>query len=163
MEANREINRKLRERRIEDQERQTTAKTKAGGTAKAPTAAELEQASVYLKDTGLDPKSVDFAQAQQSLVSVAKQIQQGNKNIPMAQALQQAARLIGSQDITKTKVPGGMFSGDTTKSTYKMVGAIPTDAIPYTGDKSTLIPGRYYKTGNHGVVQFTGTGFVPAQ
>jgi hypothetical protein len=124
----------------------------------------LDQAVPYLKelkDQGLEP--ADLAQAQQDLVGQAKQLQKVNPNISYAQALQQAKANLPKNVQTTTipnKIPG---VAGTTKATYKMPGATPKDPIPFTGDTSSLIPGRYYQTQSHGVVQFTGTGWKPVQ
>jgi hypothetical protein len=162
LERNREINRQLRERRLKDQETEATVKGKAGGVARAPTKEEMDQSAAMVSKMGLDPKSPDFAQLQQSVASTARQIQKANPNIGTAQAMQMAADRIGKQDIRTVKAPGGFFQGEQNKVEYKMAGATPQAPIPYTGDPSTLIPGRYYSTKSHGVVQFTGTGFVQA-
>jgi len=164
LERNREIRQQLNAQKLRDAEDLTATKAKAGGGQKAPTQNELDQTIPLLKDSGLDPKSPDFSQAQQALVSTKKALQKANPNLPDAQALQQAAAMVGKQDVQTLTVPkSGFFGSETTKKVYKMAGATPKDPIPYTGDKASLIPGRYYTTGSHGVVQFTGTGFVPVQ
>lgn len=157
---NRELNRQLREQRLKDQEATEAAKSKAGGIVKAPSREEMDQSAALVSKMGVDPKSPEFAELQQSVASTARQIQKANPNIGTAQAMQQAADRIGKTDLRVTKQPGGLFSKDTNKVEYKMAGATAQTAIPYTGDPSTLIPGRYYNTKSHGVVQFTGTGFV---
>ena len=161
LERNRQINQQIHQQRLKDQEDQAAIKNKAGGGAKAPTKVEMEQAEAIVTKMGVDPKSPEFTQLQQSVVSTAKQIQKANPNIGTAQAMQQAANKIGKQDLRNITVPAGMFTGEQKKVEYKMAGATSNDPIPYTGDPSSLIPGRYYKTGSHGVMQFTGTGFVP--
>jgi hypothetical protein len=160
LERNREINQQIHQQRLKDQETQFIAKNKAGGAAKAPSKDEMDQASAMVSKMGLDPNTPEFSELQQSVVSTAKQIQKANPNIGTAQAMQMASEKIGKQDLRTIKVPGGLFSRESNKVEYKMAGATPQSPIPYTGDQSSLIPGRYYSTGSHGVVQFTGTGFI---
>ena len=157
---NRDLAQQLREKRLKDQEEQTATKAKVGAVAKAPTQQEMDQAGAMVSKMGLDPKSPDFAELQQSVASVARQIQKANPNIGTAQAMQMAADRIGKQDVRVIKGPKGMFGGQKDTVEYKMSGVTAQNPIPYTGDPNTLIPGRYYKTASHGIVQFTGTGFV---
>ena len=166
LEQNREINQQIREQRLKLQEDEFVAKQKAGGVAKEPTKQELEDATSYLKDSGLDPKTqaADIDQLRQSLVGTKKALQKQNPNLPEAQAFAQAAKLIIPQDTKSLSVPTWRGLGsDKKEASYKMAGATPQQPIPYDGNKATLIPGRYYQTGSHGVMQFTGTGFVPVQ
>ena len=156
----RELRQQLNERKVADKEALDTAKAKAGGGVKAPTKEEMDQAAATVSKMGIDPKSPDFEQVQQSVVSTAKQIQKANPNIGTAQAMQQAADRIAKQDIKVTTIPG-MF-GDTKKTEYKMEGATPKSPIQFNGDVSSLIPGRYYSKGGQ-TYQFTGTGMLPVQ
>lgn len=156
----RELRQQLNERKVQDKEELDAAKAKSGGGIKAPTKEEMDQASTIVVKTGIDPKSPEFEQVQQSIVSTAKQIQRTNPNIGTAQAMQQAADRIAKQDIKVTTIPS-MF-GDTKKTEYKMEGATPKAPIEFTGDVSSLIPGRYYRKGGQ-VYQFTGTGMLPVQ
>lgn len=164
LQRNSDIRNTVQQQKLADAEQQAADKKKAGAGTKAPTQAEMDQAIPYLKDLkdqGLSP--TDLGQAQLDLVTRKQQIRKRNPNISEAQALTQAkAEMAPSIQTTEvpSKIPG--MSG-TKQVTYKMAGATPQAPIPYTGDKSTLIPGRYYQTQSHGVVQFTGTGFLPVQ
>jgi len=164
LERNKVANRQLQIQKEADRKTQAEAKAKAGAGEKAPTPHEMEQAAAILKDSGL--KGADYIQAQQDVVSTAKAIRNGNKNISVAQSMQMAAESVKKADTTTTTTPGGRFSKDTTATTYKMRGATPKDAINYSGKKEDLIPGRYYRIQAEGktqLVQFTGTGFARVQ
>lgn len=156
MQRDREIKERLAKERLRMQQERNDALNKAGGL-KPPNKNELDQADAYLKDSGLDPQGADFEQARQGLVSIKRQLKTLNPNLSDAQAYQQAAEL-NKQDLKTLTVPG--MTKDTKKVTYNMQGATPQTAIPYDGNTDSLIPGRYYKTGSHDVVQFNGTGFV---
>lgn len=149
--------------------------TKVGAAAHAPTETQLDNVTQVVKDNmpGVDVSGPEFDQARRSIAARAAQIVQGNRAVTFTQAAAMAAseakkngefEKVTSPD-THAKIFGHNipFTGQSaaTKTSFKEKGAIPDEAIPFTGQaKSELVPGKFYKTGN-GVMQWTGTGWKP--
>lgn len=156
-------------------EQSKATKTKVGAAARAPTETELDNVTQVVKDNMPDANvdSPEFDQARRSIAARAAQIVQGNRAVTFPQAAAMAAHeakkngefaTITTPD-THAKIFGHNipFTGSSpeTKSAFKEKGAIPDEAIPFTGQaKSELVSGKFYKTGN-GIMQWTGTGWKP--
>lgn len=156
------------------EEREHT-QAKVGAAARAPTETQLDNVTKVVKDNmpDADVNSPEFDQARRSIAARAAQIVQGNRAVTFPQAAAMAAQeakkngeftIITTPD-THAKIFGHNipFTGSSPeeKASFKERGAIPDEAIPFTGQpKSDLVPGKFYKTGS-GVMQWTGTGWKP--
>lgn len=149
--------------------------TKVGAASRAPTETQLDNVTQVVKDNmpGVDVSGSEFDQARRSVASRAAQIVQGNRAVTFTQAAAMAAdeakkngefEKVTSPD-THAKIFGHNIpltgQSAVTKTSFKEKGAIPDEAIPFTGQaKSELVPGKFYKTAN-GTMQWTGTGWKP--
>lgn len=149
--------------------------TKIGAAARAPTETQLDNVTQVVKDNMPDVAVTgpEFDQARRSIAARAAQIVQGNRAVTFPQAAAMAAEEAKKngefEKVTSPDTHAKIFGHDipftgqspTTKASFKEKGAIPDDAIPFTGQaKSELVPGKFYKTAN-GTMQWTGTGWKP--
>lgn len=169
----------LAQKTAHDQATEAAKKTaeKVGAAAKAPSANDIAASTAATKEAmggdEVDTKDPAFLNARLNVAARANQIVRDNRAVTYPQAVSMAAQEAKRngefskattadthKQIFGMRVP---FTGQdaSSKPSYKEKGAVPEDAIPYTGQpKSERVPGKFYHTGN-GLMQWTGTGWKP--